>query len=97
LLDAYRDFGKLGHDWYKDFAEEGDDWFKAFMETAGTQFKERFEKFKRKRKKLFKYPSDGNEQIKAWRARLDDWGKEVVEIEGEVLQGKSRPYRVPRR
>jgi hypothetical protein len=96
LLDAYRDFEKLGHDWYMDFAEEGDNWFKVFMETNSTAFEERFEEFRGKREKLYDYPTDGNEQIKAWRARLDSWDKDVANFENEVLAGLTSSRRVSR-
>lgn len=74
-------------DTYKDFAEGGDDWFKGFMDAEGTGFKERFENFKKMRRKDFNYPKTGNEQIDAWNARLKGWGDEIDKLEGEVLEG----------
>jgi hypothetical protein len=78
LLDSFRDFAEGGDDWYKDFAEGGTNWFKEFMEIEDGTFMERFEKFKEKRGMSFNYPSDGSEQIKAWRERLNDWDGQAI-------------------
>lgn len=78
LLEAYRDFGNGGDDWYKDFAQGGDSWFKDFIETRSTSFKAHFEEFSKRRGKLFEYPADGSEQIRAWRKKLDTWDNSVI-------------------
>lgn len=87
LIDTYKDFAEGGDDWYQDFAEGGDKWFNDLMDIEGTGFEERFKNFKEKRKKDFPYPSSGNEQINAWKARLDDWNDELIMLENEVLEG----------
>lgn len=78
LLDTYKDFAEGGDDWYKDFAEGGDKWFEDFMGIKDKPFIEHVNAFKTARHKSSDYPGDGNEQLKAWRKRLDDWGSTQI-------------------
>jgi hypothetical protein len=82
LLDSYKDFANEGDDWYEDFAKGGNEWFKEFMEREGT-FIERFDTFGEKRGMSFNYPSEGSEQIDAWRERLNDWDSQAIEFKKE--------------
>jgi hypothetical protein len=90
LLDTYKDFAEEGDDWYKDFAEGGDEWFKDFMSITVKPFIKQFEKFKIKRQKLFEYPQNGDEKIKAWRKRLNDWGINTI-VEPTTKFKKAQP------
>jgi hypothetical protein len=83
LLDSYRDIAPGGDHWYKDFAEGGDKWFEDFMGTPEGPLPKRFDAFKIKRKKLFKYPTKGKAQLERWRKRLDAWDTEAYEFQKE--------------